>query len=326
MNIVTFDIDDQCALNQFEELAYMLYNHEKKHYASQVNQINLALFVKGFLLLDQEKAQARCVLYNPDLQYEKKPLIFFGNFEAANVSSGTQLLQSVIAYYRQHYPAYQLTGPINGHTWNDYRIAVNHHPQLFPFDICSGSFYHDLVLKCGFRILHQYYTNLQTNIRLQKTFESADFKVTFFSKKQFEEKLPQIYQLTMEAFEQAILLSPLSEEQFVTKQMQLLSMLEMDLLPFVLDQQNRIAAFALCYIGFEQDTLVVKTIARKKGRRYAGIGRLLSTEIIRIATDRRIAKIYHAFMHENNLSTKLSKSMYGERIKTYALYAFNDQF
>jgi len=53
---------------------------------------------------------------------------------------------------------------------------------------------------------------------------------------------------------------------------------------------------------------------------------LLSAKIIRIAADRRITKIYHAFMHENNLSTKLSKNMYGERIKTYALYAFKDQF
>jgi len=326
MNIVTFDIDDQCALTQFEELACELYQHDNNRYASQINQINHTLFIKGFLLLDQKKVQARCLLYDPDLHHENKPLIFFGNFEAANVSSGTQILQSVIAYYRQHYPAYQLTGPINGHTWNDYRIAVNHHAQLFPYDISSGSFYHDLLLKSGFRILHHYYTNLQTNLQFQKTFESADFKVTFFSKKQFEEKLPEIYQLTIEAFEQAVLLSPLSEEQFVTKQMQLLSMLDMDLLPFVIDRQNRIAAYALCYHGFEQDTLIVKTIARKKGRKYAGIGRLLSAKIIRIAADRRITKIYHAFMHENNLSTKLSKNMYGERIKTYALYAFKDQF
>jgi L-amino acid N-acyltransferase YncA len=324
MKLVTFDIADANALNQFKGLANLQYKNETGDYAALTNEINSDLFIIGLMAVKNENTVSRCILYRAEPHQHQAPVIFFGHFEATDLSSAQFILQSMSDYCRQRFPEYQLIGPVNGNTWNSYRIALNQLALLFPNDICSGTFYHAALLRCGFEIIHQYHTNLQTDLQLRKKFTSSHFQIAFFSKEQFAERLPAIYRLTMDAFQHAVLFSPITEKQFTTKQLALLPALEMNLLPFVVDEQKQIIAYALCYRGFEKDTLVVKTIARKKGRIYAGTGRLLSEAIIRMAAERGIHKIYHAFIHEHNASMRLSAGMYGKTIKSYALYKLSN--
>ncbi len=315
-----FTLDQAIEVEQFNQLAIDLYQNENGHYASQANRINESLFVKGFLVTIESKAAARGILYNPGLLLEGNPILFFGNFEARDQEAGTSLLQAMEEYVLKEYPGVQLLGPVNGTTWNDYRMPLDEQHILFPNDVCAGSFYHTLFIEKGYEVLYQYNTNLQTDLTLRKLFHTEEFTTSFFTKEEFNKRLGEIYTLTIEAFNRAPLFSPISEDAFMHKQLQLLPCMDMNLVPFVLDQQQAIVGYAFCYQGFEEDSLVVKTVARKNGRQYAGLGRILSECIIQTAKDRGVAKVYHAFMHEQNTSNRLSANGFGKNVKQYAVY------
>ena len=83
---------------------------------------------------------------------------------------------------------------------------------------------------------------------------------------------------------------------------------------------KEICAFSSCYLNFNKDTIVVKTIARKLGRTYAGLGRSIADAITQIALEKGYSNILHAFMHQQNSSKSLSKKQNAIALKNYALY------
>ena len=319
MKLITFTLEDTMLAEKFRELAIDLYKNQGQ-YAAQANRINTALFVRGYMMMENDEVCARVILFKPNLKLNMQDVLFFGNFEAIDHVLGAQLLNALLRNVEENYPKITLIGPVNGTTWNDYRISIDHQDILFPNDISSPSFYHLLFLESGFEVFAKYHTNLQTGVSSGKAFHSGELSVVFLTKELFREKLSEICQLTMQAFSKSPLFTPLTEMEFIEKQLQLLPLLDMDLLPFVLDKQGHIAGYAFCYYGFDKDSLVVKTIARKAGREYAGIGRMLSEAIIQIAKKKNIQKIFHAFMHEQNTSNILSGNLDGKRVKEYALY------
>ena len=68
------------------------------------------------------------------------------------------------------------------------------------------------------------------------------------------------------------------------------------------------------------DTLIVKTLAVRPGRAYAGLGAWLLAEVHRSARQLGYTRAIHALMHESNRSKNLS-AHYAQPLRRYALFS-----
>lgn len=320
MKIIEFDIENEDALEQFRLFGNSLYEGEKENYARQANDISGDKFLKGYLGHVGEEIMARAALYSAWVEHNGKPVIYFGNFEAADMDSGQSMLKAIINDKETQYADHVLIGPVNGSTWKNYRIALNHFNSTFPMDIASRDFYPELLSRNGFEILYRFNTNIQTRLEWKKPYQNEAFKVVYFNADQFSERLEEIYDVTMEAFSHAPFFTPVDKVSFIEKYRTQLPYIDTSLVPFALDAKDRICGYCSCYMGYDNRSLILKTLARKQGKLYAGIGRILSQEAVKNTIDRGAESMYHALMHESNDSNSLSAHFYGEPFKHYAIY------
>jgi hypothetical protein len=320
MKILEFDIENMEALDKFRIFGNSLYEGEKENYAWQANDISEDRFLKGYLCYEGEEIVARAALYSAWVDHEGRPVLYFGNFEASGLEAGKEMLSAVIRDKKTLYAGHALIGPVNGSTWKNYRIALNNFSSAFPMDIVSKDFYPGLFSSNGFEILYRFNTNVQTRLEWKKPYVNDAFRVVYFNEEQFSERLEEIYEVTMEAFSHAPFFTIVDKDSFIEKYRVQMPYIDTSLVPFALDGDGSICGYCSCYMGYDNKSLVLKTLARKQGKPYAGIGRILSQEAVRNTIDRGAESMFHALMHESNDSNSLSAYFYGEPFKHYAVY------
>jgi len=112
MKLITFTLEDTMLAEKFRELAIDLYKNQGQ-YAAQANRINTALFVRGYMMMENDEVCARVILFKPNLKLNMQDVLFFGNFEAIDHVSGAQLLNALLSNVEDNYPKITLIGPVN---------------------------------------------------------------------------------------------------------------------------------------------------------------------------------------------------------------------
>ncbi len=288
----------------------------------QPENINLNQFLKGFVIGDKSLPEAGLILYKSGLLMDNKQVLLFGYFDSLNFNSGTSILDYVINYCKLNYPDTFLIGPVNSSTWDNYRLPVDVFKSLFPGDMAGQDFYPEMLNQLGFDVYCKYSTHIQTELNRVYSNEINGFRIVYLSKSEIISRLNEIYDLSMDAFKTAPLFQTIQFNLFEAKYKQSLIQLDTSFLPFVLDSNNKIVAYLLAYPSYEQHTLVVKTLARKSGRQFAGLGKLLANEIVNKAIDLGYKRIFHAFMNQSNVSNILSRNIAGMPCKSYAVYQY----
>lgn len=314
MNIVEINLKNANDKIEFDSIMYNLYfdfNYIDVHNTIDFNNLNTA-----FILKSNNDIVARIALFNGNDSNIK----FFGHFEALNLESGVELLNHVIKFIKEKDIKNQLIGPINGTTWYPYRIALNNEHSLFSNDLCQASYYSDVLESCGLIKKEIYYTNIQTNFISRNIPLKSEFKIRTLNHEELKSKAKEIHEITMKAFQHSPFFTPLPYEVFEQQFLKQLHQINHELSPFILDSNGNICAYSSCYESNNGEGIVVKTIARRLERQFAGLGRILSNEISSIATGKNYKFIMHAFMHQNNKSKILSEKFNGIPLKTYALY------
>lgn len=317
MEIRAFDIDNAEAIDDLLSLQDRLNDATESR---QLRQLYQSHVLKGFLCYINKTPAASLILFRTGIQSDYKEVLFFGHFEALDMQAGLKVTEALLDHCRTNYKGCRLVGPVNGTTWNRYRLADGHAPALFANDIPGNPLYTTILGESGFDILHSYMTNQQTDMMSKSTFYSHEFRICTIEKTQVEALIEDIYVITMEAFRLSPLFSPVPENIFRQKYLEQLQFLDTSLMPVAFDQHGKIVGYTVCYPAAEPHVLTVKTIARKTGRAYAGVGRLLSEKIVEIAVAHQYKKLLHAFMYNQNKSAALSGLFNGEPVKTYHIY------
>ena len=303
-------------LNNEPKAINEVYPNRKKEYFIQLNS--------------EEEVVATTVLFSDTLmKVEDKPVVCFGFFESKNDKEAVRLLFSAI---RSEMKSDQiLFGPMNGSTWDSYRVAINLVDASFPLDITNPDYYPSLLEEAGLTIAKSYASHIDKNFIYDKE-KIAAKKAQLLSQgatirninlDQFDTELDKVYDLCMSSFTKSFLFSTIERDEFKARYILMKPYLQAEYIWFLVDEQDDLKGmmFALSFPGPNQTKgYMAKTLARVPDQKYAGIGSVLSGILIEKAKSDGCSFGVHAFMEADNVSNILSGRFSGEAAKRYHLY------
>jgi len=133
-----------------------------------------------------------------------------------------------------------------------------------------------------------------------------------------EEELRAIHQLSLGAFHDNFLYTPISESEFLASYLAFSSQLAPDS-ALLAEHDGRLVGFVFGYPDL--DRFVVKTLAVLPERTYAGLGTLLVGRMQERAATRGLTRAIHALQREDNQSLRISKRFRATVFRRYALFA-----
>jgi hypothetical protein len=267
-----------------------------------------------------ENANAGIWFRGPTWNNQNAGLI--GHYSASDPESGLHVLQEACRLLRAQGLAHAL-GPINGSTWFSYRLVTDS-SQAPPFllEPHTPAAYVDYWKAAGFEPVLHYRSGLCTAYTPSpKAAVLAErFEHMIEPPNNIETALGDLYTLSLEAFAENPLYTPISKSAFDALYKPLLQSIPLDWLWLAKDpgSAGQLAGFGFAYPD-PGGALVIKTVAVRPGRAYAGLGRYLTERYHAQAFGKGFKQVVHALMHESNASINLA-SRYGSVMRRYAVF------
>lgn len=297
--------------------------------------LNLPYLHTAFVVLKDAIPLGRCCLYfNPFLKFNDQNAACIGNFECIHDESISSILfDASFAATRDHEIPYVI-GPMNGSTWDSYRLPVVSDFPVFFMEPFYPNWYHQLWHSAGFGKIGHYSSNLdqsEETLDLRSTANANRlFKEGIILRQldldNYEQELDLIYDFCMVAFNNNFLFTPITKEYFKDKYRMFLPFINPKYVLIAENKNKSIVGLIFCVFDlkyYDQKCLIIKTIARKPQKEYRGMGRFLLGTLKKVAHKNGIHKFIHAFIHEENLSNNLSNQYSSICIREYYLYGKN---
>ena len=148
--------------------------------------------------------------------------------------------------------------------------------------------------------------------KARERLERAGVVVRDLRMEDFEEELRAIHGLSLVAFANNFLYTPIGEEEFVGMYEAVREAVAPRFVKLA-EADGELAgfAFALPDAGGDARTLVMKTLAARPERRFGGLGALLMEESLSSAREAGMTRCVHALQHEGNSSLRTGDGMPG---------------
>jgi L-amino acid N-acyltransferase YncA len=302
-----------------KELPFLDFSKDKAH---------------GHLILtdSQNKVQARCSLWHKDnYWHEGKKTGFIGHYDSVDEESAVDLLNEAVARLIK-YNCQLVVGPIDGNTWRRYRfISQRGDEPAFFLEPNNPDQYPQHFLLAQFQPLASYFSALNKNLTLrdpkangiENKLKSDGVKLRPFSVENSQADLKAIFLLSLQSFQSNFLYSPIAEEEFMEKYQALLPAIKPNFL-LMAEYDGTLVGYVLALPNYNEgnkpETIILKTVARHPGNKYAGLGRYLVDKVQKEALENGYSRVIHALMLDENVSGKIS-SHYAAPIRKYTLYA-----
>ncbi|MEM6391277.1 MAG: N-acetyltransferase [Planctomycetota bacterium] len=281
-----------------------------------------------------DRLVGRCSLWcdgTPELWGETTGLI--GHYAVSSREASDALLDEAVRWIKARGAALAV-GPMDGSTWNPYRLITERgsrpaflmepdHPEAWP-----GYF-----RGAGFVPAAEYFSSGVEDLtrrqpkyeRLERRLQEQGMRIEPFDPDRFEAELGEVYELSVEAFADNLMYTPISREAFLGMYEPLRGRLVPELV--LMARQDGVLkgyVFAVpdalqAQRGEPIDTVVVKTLAVRRGRAIAGLGGVLLERCHLAAHGLGFRGAIHALMHETNKSKNLS-GFYGPTFRRYTLF------
>lgn len=304
--------------------------------AFSVEQIQQQQVDRHLLVLDAtQKPCARCSLWWQQVPaYNDHKLGVIGHFAALDAQAAQFLLTQACLILKQQ-GATLAVGPMDGNTWRRYRFVVEPGTEApFFLEPENPREYPDYFRAQGFEVLAYYTSALNDDLtkgdeRVPKALQRlADSGVTLRSlnMQAFQAELESIYTLSLTSFANNFLYTPIAKNEFLQQYQKIQAYVKPELTLMAHAGDELIGfAFAIPDLLRVQrlqllDTLIIKTVAVLPGRRSAGLGAVLVSEVQRIAHEHGYKRAIHALMHESNQSRNISNHT-AHIMRRYALFA-----
>jgi hypothetical protein len=248
---------------------------------------------------------------NPNIKIEGKLTMCFGCYECIDSPSTSSAIFEEAYKIAHALKVTYILGPMNGTTWFDYRYAENY-THLFAGEIYHHPYYTNHLKAEGFLMQLTYISNLDDSLlRTKNRFKQYvdDTLIHSITIRQINIgklncELKNIYKLTMSAFKEAPLFSPIEEAVFVEKYHKLISTMDPRYILISEDKEKNLIGYLLSYpdpYAFPTKRLIVKTNAKTPYSHF-GLGSYQLIKIIEVALENEFTEMVHAFMYEENLS------------------------
>jgi len=266
----------------------------------------------------------------PTLPGEKLGLI--GSFSATTAQAAAAVLERAGERLREQ-GCTLAVGPMDGSTWRRYRFVTEpgDEPPFFlePTNPPSWPMWWR---DAGFATLAEYYSTATGDLAtrdprldgVQARMDALGVTMRAMDAQQFERELGLIYDVSVTAFQENYIYTPLPKPEFLAQYQAVRERLVPELV--LLAEHNggpvgyvfTTPDYAQAQRGVRPSTIIVKTLAVLPGRLYAGLGALLLGKVHESAERLGFNRAIHALMHQTNRSRNLS-AHYASTIRRYAL-------
>lgn len=274
---------------------------------------------------DGEKTICRAALFTGDgIRIGDKRYATVGSFESDENPKAIQLMMAAISAKAKQLGFDGLIGPMNGSTWHSYRFNAEQYTPFFT-EFYHPEYYPKLWEEVGFEKLAGYFSSIAENVQDRPTpsWEVPEgITVRTISMDEYEEELVNIHKFCNEAFAKNFLYSPISLTEFLKLYMPLKPVLDPKFV-FIAEENGEMVCLMLNvpdhYSKIEK-RLITKTIARKAGKKYAGLGHQVSNMLFEKAKHYGYHTLIYAFVLDDGMARQLSKDFFGEVFREYNLY------
>lgn len=327
--VKTFPGDD--SFHFFEEVIKNVYPPGQLR-LKQTEGINRDFLHIAFVVLRGQLPVARCCIYNnPLLSLEGKRTLCIGNYECINDDGVAALLMQAAFTEARSLNAENIAGPMNGSTWDTYRLGVYDGSPNFFLEPYYPAYYQQQFEKAGFNKIARYVSSIDRSEQLvdervqrtKKSFGERGILLRNIDLDHYEKELDQLYGFCMEAFRNNFLFSPIGKENFIEKYLKVRSYIKPEYVLIAENSKKEIVGFIFClenYFDTKEKGLIIKTVAKDPSIRYGGMGNLLASTVKKKALENGYTYIIHAFMLETNVSKNISVYFSGETLREYFLY------
>ncbi len=290
----------------------------------------------AYLMLEtkSEEVVARCsIWWKATPAYQNHQLGLIGHYSANDVEAGTEILRHACEMLLSH-GCTMAVGPMDGNTWNRYRLMTERgvHPTFF-LEPDNADDLPQHFLGNGFSQLAEYFSTITDELHLRdprmeivaEKMKAFGVKIRSIQPGNFLSELAKIYEVSLAAFQNNFLYTPLEKADFIAQYEQLKKFVRPELV-LLAEQENRSVGFLFALPDMAQaqrgqmiDTFIVKTVAVLPEPEFAGLGSLLVAHSHEIGAALGFTKAIHALMHEANKSRSISKH-YSQQLRRYALF------
>ncbi|MEO1146394.1 MAG: N-acetyltransferase [Cyanobacteria bacterium J06638_22] len=299
-----------------------------------------------WVLHDGKELHARCSLWwrqTPTLPGETVGVV--GHYAAEEDAAAIALLEHALQELARQGCTYAI-GPMDGNTWQRYRL-VSGSPSSSPeppffLEPTNPAGWNQHFLQTGFQPLATYCSALNPDLsrrdaRMGKVvarLEQQGIRVRSLDLSNFATELQRIHALSCDSFQHNFLYTPISatafssqyakiqpyvRPEFVLLAEQVVERPDAQPIPELVGFLFAIPDWLEAQRGEALTTLIVKTVAVKPGRAYAGLGSYLVDQVQAIAHQQGYTRAIHALMYDQNPSRNIS-DRFAQTIRRYALY------
>lgn len=285
-----------------------------------------------YTLLRKGKPVGRFAFYvNSDLRFNGLKTSCFGSYECADNPEYSKILFDKIRVLSKEENCEYIIGPMEGSTWQSYRFTDQFFQELFMTEPYHHEWYGKQLSDYGFEKIGKYHSYLDSELRFSKNdlekqetqFKNQATVIRNLDKSNLKEDLEKIGKLSITAFQNNFLYSPISVDEFVKKYEKIIHHISEEFIWLLEDGQGELQAFLFAFedlIDPKKETVILKTVAKRKDSPFKGIGAFLTSKLNQEVKKRGFKKIIHAFMYAENDSLTISEKFSTKPYKSHSLY------
>ena len=227
--------------------------------------------------------------------------------------------------------AHHVLAPMDGNTWLKHRLILETDGRPpFLMEPMEPAHYAKTFQQAGFTILSTYSSSIidltvvSTSFdKLESRLHSSGILIRTLNMDHLEKDLRAIHQLSLVAFAENFLYTPLAEEQFVAEYLARRDHYDPRYV-LLAERDDELVGFVFCLPDPTQEkTLIVKTLAVTPHSSAKGLGTLLVHRAQHAASHDGFTSAIHALQYESNTSLRISSRFNARKFRTYAMMAFS---
>lgn len=281
--------------------------------------------VAHLLAKKNNQTLASLSLYNnPYIRHNGEEVLLFGNLQfSESIAEANNALLQEAGIRAQQMGKKCLLGPMNGSTWQDYRLPLEGDQPMFWGDIFAPQSWSQMLYDAGFICAASYHSAAGKLHHMNQTGIPAGVTIRIMSPETFEKDITLLYPLIGCAFSNNLYYSPVSETDFYRQYHAAKPLMDAGLSCIAISE-NKAVAFALAYPDLTDETkqaIIFKTIARHPDTNISGLVPAVRNTVFSAAWRNGFQRVIHAFMQDSNRSVMHSREVGGTVIRRYALFA-----
>lgn len=224
--------------------------------------------------------------------------------------------------------ATKIVGPMDGNTWQSYRLTTYYGDEsAFSLEPFTPPYYIKHWENAGFEP-EETYSSYITSIsewtdkrveRLHDRFANLTFKSLQAN------DLSAIFDLSLQSFNRNPYYIPIDKEVYLNKYGNMMSMLKPNVSTVVYDGIELVGyLFAMMDMNLKandepNNRVILKTVAVKEERKYAGLGTYLLSNLVETMRTMGVESAIHALMYDKNAVQNIIKDN-SKKLRQYTLY------